>query len=90
MRYAKTVTDADEAIARYRIAERFNSWQQAQKRADQELGELETAIREAAATRAWGIFNAIAALTGWSRERIRRISQLPPRPSTPTTPGERS
>ncbi|PBA69000.1 hypothetical protein [Mycobacterium avium] len=71
--------EADEAIARYRVAERFKSWQQAQERADHELGELETAIRQAAATRAWGIFNAIASLTGWSRERIRRISQRPQR-----------
>lgn len=69
------MTDADQAIAKYRIAERYTSWIQAQEHADRALDELETAIRDAAATRAWGIFNAISTLTGWSREKIRRISK---------------
>lgn len=77
LRYAGAVTDADKAIAEFRIAERYNSWLSAQDHADHALEELETAIRGAASTRAWGIFNAIAALTGWSRERVRRISKTP-------------
>lgn len=75
LRYAGAVTDADRAIAEFRIAERYNNWLSAQDHADRALEELESAIRGAASTRAWGIFNAIAALTGWSREKIRRISK---------------
>lgn len=77
LRYAGAVTDADQAIAEFRIAERYNNWLSAQEHADRALEELETAIRNAASTRAWGIFNAISALTGWSREKIRRISKNP-------------
>lgn len=68
------MTEAEEVMAEYRIAERYSEWQSAQALADRRLDELNNAIRAAVATRAWGIRASVCRVTSWSREHIRRLT----------------
>ena len=77
------MTEAEDVIAQYRIAQRYAQWRSTQDHADQQLNELNNAIRDAVATRAWGIRAAVCRVTGWSREHIRRLAMKPTDDATP-------
>lgn len=72
--YAEGMTEAEDVMAEYRIAERYSEWRSAQALVDGRLDELNAAIRAAVATRAWGIRTAVCRVTGWSREHIRQLA----------------
>ncbi|WP_396908098.1 hypothetical protein [Mycolicibacterium sp.] len=77
------MTEAEDVIAQYRIAQRYAEWRSTQDHADQQLEELHEAIRHAVATRAWGIRTRVSQITGWSREHIRRLAMKPTADSQP-------
>lgn len=76
--YACHVTEAQDAIVKHRISERYQAWTQAQRHADNELAELHEAIRKATAGRPYRIFTALTEVTGWSRNHIYAISKKKP------------
>lgn len=66
MVYTETVDDVTQVLATYRIRELV-----AEQRRVQD--ELQSAVRAALSTRAWGIVAAIARETGQSRETLRQL-----------------